>query len=57
MKNSYYEYLWIFKYDEFFEFTRNEKKFDDWIATPRNMASKLTEILLRTLVAQFKNDK
>lgn len=52
-----YYFTWWKENDPFEKLVNGRKKFDDWMVIPRNMALKLNEAVLRTLVAQFKDDE
>lgn len=56
--NIEYYFFWLFKEEDPFEKLVNcGKKFDDHMEIPRDVGSMLNEFLLRTLVAQFKDDE
>ena len=55
--NWEYYFIWFKEEDPFEKLVNGQKKFDSHMEIPRNVGLVLNEFLLRTLVAQFKDDE
>ena len=49
-------FVWLREEDLFEKLVNGQKKFDGYMEVPRDVGLVLNEFLLRTLVAQFKDD-